>query len=70
MVRMGVKKLLDTFNVYIEGMTGMMTIAATLVLAWTLGSVSEALGTGAYVAELARDGLSGSLLPAVIFLLA
>ena len=70
MVRMGVKELLDTFNVYIEGMTGMMTIAATLVLAWTLGSVSEALGTGAYVAELARDGLSGSLLPAVIFLLA
>ncbi len=70
MVRMGVKELLDTFNKYIEGMTGMMAIAATLVLAWTLGSVSEALGTGTYVAELAREGLSGSLLPAVIFLLA
>ncbi len=70
MVSMGVKELLDTFSKYIEGMTGMMAIAATLVLAWTLGSVSDALGTGAYVAELARDGLSGSLLPAVIFLLA
>jgi Na+/H+ antiporter NhaC len=70
MVRMGVKELRDTFNKYIEGMTGMMTIAATLVLAWALGSVSEALGTGPYVAELARDGLSGSVLPAVIFLLA
>lgn len=70
MVRMGVKELRDTFNKYIEGMTGMMTIAATLVLAWTLGTVSEALGTGPYVAELARDGLSGSVLPAVIFLLA
>jgi Na+/H+ antiporter NhaC len=45
MVRMGVKELRDTFNKYIEGMTGMMTIAATLVLAWALGSVSEALGT-------------------------
>jgi Na+/H+ antiporter NhaC len=67
---MGVKELRDTFNKYIEGMTGMMTIAATLVLAWALGSVSEALGTGPYVAELARDGLSGSVLPAVIFLLA
>jgi Na+/H+ antiporter NhaC len=70
MVRGGVKSLLDTFDKYIEGMTGMMSIAATLVLAWTLGSVSESLGTGAYVAELARDGLSGGLLPAACFVLA
>ena len=66
----GVKNLFETFDKYIEGMTGMMPIAATLVLAWTLGSVSEALGTGAYVAELARDGLSGGLLPAICFVLA
>jgi Na+/H+ antiporter NhaC len=62
--------LFDTFGRYVEGMSGMMPIAATLVLAWTLGSVSEALGTGAYVAEVARQGLPGSLLPAVIFVLA
>ena len=66
----GVRGLLDTFNRYIEGMTGMMPIAATLVLAWTLGSVSESLGTGTYVAELARDGLPGGLLPAMTFVLA
>jgi Na+/H+ antiporter NhaC len=69
-VYMGVDTLLDTFTRYIEGMTGMMPIAATLVLAWTLGSVSESLGTGTYVADLARDGLPGGLLPAVTFLLA
>lgn len=69
-VYMGVDGLLDTFATYVEGMTGMMPIAATLVLAWTLGSVSESLGTGTYVAELARGGLPGGLLPAVIFLLA
>lgn len=69
-VTMGVQSLLDTFGRYIEGMTGMMPIAATLVLAWTLGSVSESLGTGVYVGELARDGLPGELLPAVVFLLA
>lgn len=67
---MGLKPLLETFARYIEGMTGMMPIAATLVLAWTLGSVSEVLGTGVYVAELAREGLPGWLLPAVVFLLA
>jgi Na+/H+ antiporter NhaC len=70
MVRSGVKTLADTFGHYIDGMTGMMPIAATLVLAWTLGDVSEALGTGPYVAHIAREGLPGHLLPAVIFLLA
>ena len=70
MVRSGVSRLTDTFRPYIEGMNGMMTIAATLVLAWSLGSLSEALGTGAYIAELARSGLSGALLPAVTFLAA
>jgi Na+/H+ antiporter NhaC len=62
--------LFETFGHYIEGMSGMMPIAATLVLAWTLGTVSEALGTGAYVAEVAREGLPGGLLPATTFLLA
>jgi Na+/H+ antiporter NhaC len=66
----GVKKLSDTFNTYIAGMTGMLPIAATLVLAWTLGTVSEQLGTGPYVAELARAGISGGALPAVMFVLA
>lgn len=69
-VSTGVQDLLETFARYIEGMTGMMPIAATLVLAWTLGSVSETLGTGAYVAEVAREGLPGALLPAVVFVLA
>lgn len=66
----GVRSLLSSFAAYVQGMSGMMSIAATLVLAWTLGSVSETLGTGAYVGELARDGLSGSLLPAVTFIAA
>jgi len=67
---MGVKKLSDTFTTYIDGMTGMLPIAATLVLAWTLGEVSGQLGTGTYVAELARAGIAGGALPAVMFLLA
>ncbi len=70
MVFTGSRRLFDTFAFYVEGMSGMMPIAATLVLAWTLGTVSEALGTGTYVAELARQGLPGELLPAVTFLLA
>jgi Na+/H+ antiporter NhaC len=55
---------------YIEGMSGMMSIAATLVLAWALGDISAELGTGNYVAALARDGIAAGFLPAVVFLLA
>ena len=69
-VGMGLRKLLDSFQVYIEGMSSMLPIAATLVLAWSLGSVSEQLGTGAYVADLAREGISGNILPSLVFLLA
>jgi len=66
----GAQSVFDTFSRYVEGMSGMMPIAATLVLAWTLGTVSETLGTGAYVAEVAREGVSAGLLPAVTFILA
>ncbi|HEY5645495.1 MAG TPA: Na+/H+ antiporter NhaC family protein, partial [Pseudomonadales bacterium] len=70
MVHTRVSRLTDTFAPYVEGMNGMMSIGATLVLAWTLGSISESLGTGAYVAELAREGMPGGLLPAVTFVVA
>lgn len=69
-VGLGIRRLLESFQVYIQGMSSMLPIAATLVLAWSLGSVSEQLGTGAYVADLAREGISGALLPALVFLLA
>ncbi len=65
-----VQTLSQSMSQYIDGVTGMMPIAATLVLAWALGAVSESLGTGAYVAELARGELPGWLLPAVAFVLA
>jgi Na+/H+ antiporter NhaC len=69
LIRYGVKTTTESFVDYTRGMSGMMPIAATLVLAWTLGDLSETLGTGAYVAEIARDGLPGWLVPAVIFIL-
>jgi len=69
LIGLGVKSTTESFTDYIRGMSGMMPIAATLVLAWTLGDLSETLGTGAYVAEIARDGLPGWLVPVVIFIL-
>jgi Na+/H+ antiporter NhaC len=69
LIWLGVKTTTESFADYIRGMSGMMPIAATLVLAWTLGDLSETLGTGAYVAEIAREGLPGWFVPATIFIL-
>lgn len=69
-VWLGIGKLAETFETYIRGMTGMLPIAATLVLAWALGSVGEALGTGDYIASVAGDNVAGWLLPSIVFLLA
>jgi len=69
-IALRVARLTDTFQTYIRGMTGMLPIAATLVLAWSLGGVSESLGTGSYVAGVAGDNVTGGSLPAIVFLLA
>jgi Na+/H+ antiporter NhaC len=69
-LRFRVASLGETFQAYISGMTGMLPIAATLILAWALGSVGEALGTGEYIAAVAGDNVTGWSLPAIVFLLA
>lgn len=60
----------DTSSTYVRGMAGMLPIAATLVLAWTLGAIGEQLGSGDYVARVAGENVAGWLLPATVFLLA
>ena len=55
---------------YVSGMAGMLPIAATLVLAWSLGALGEALGTGPYVARIAGETIAAWGLPAMVFLLA
>ena len=55
---------------YLEGMSSMMVIAATLVFAWALGDISAALGTGQYVAGVVEEGIAAAYLPALVFLLA
>jgi len=63
------KKRIEIFSEYVSGMSGMLPIMATLVLAWALGSVSEELGTGKYVGEMAKETINPILLPVLIFLI-
>ncbi|TFH91406.1 Na+/H+ antiporter NhaC family protein [Vibrio ouci] len=66
----GVRKVADSIQVYLKGMSGMMSVAVILVLAWALSSVGKELGAAAYIAEQAQAGFPTWLLPAVAFLLA
>jgi len=47
---------------------GMLPLAALMALAFALGTLCKALGTGDYVASLTEPFLSPALLPAIVFL--
>ena len=64
----GVRGPLANLQIYLSGMGGMMTVAVTLVLAWTLSDVGDALGAPVYVADLLSGALPPGLLPLLVFL--
>lgn len=58
------KELVDTA---LTGLSGMTTMALLMVLAFAIGNLCNALGTGLYVARITQTWLSPSLVPFVIF---
>ena len=64
----GVMKIRESFETVLSGMSGMVPLAILMVLAFALGSLCRELGTGIYVAETAKDFISPTLVPAMIFL--
>jgi Na+/H+ antiporter NhaC len=59
-----------TVDAWLDGARAMLIAMVILVLAWSLGAVCEALGTGPWLVEASRGFLSANLLPAVTFVLA
>lgn len=57
-------------DLFFKGTGGLMPLAALMVLAFAIGDVTKALGTGRYLAELAASGLAAALAPALLFLVA
>ncbi len=54
----------------VGGMRAMFLAGIILVLAWSLGSVTEALGTAPYISGLLEGNLPAQLLPALVFVTA
>jgi Na+/H+ antiporter NhaC len=62
--------LQEAVEAWVGGMKAMMLAMIILVLAWGLGGVTEALGTGPYLSSLLSDTLPLRLLPVLVFLTA
>ncbi|WP_240473419.1 Na+/H+ antiporter NhaC family protein [Ferrimonas senticii] len=65
-----VRKFKEGVDIYLKGMSGMMSVAVILILAWTLSAIGKQLGAAAYIAEQAQAGFPAWLIPAVAFLIA
>lgn len=57
-------------DAWLDGAKAMLIAMVILILAWSLGSVCENLGTGSWLVEASRGVLSPRLLPSLSFLLA
>ena len=60
----------DAVQAWIGGMRAMLVAVVILVLAWSLGSVTELVGTAAYLTQILSDRLPLELIPALVFVTA
>ncbi|MCJ0920512.1 sodium:proton exchanger [Mammaliicoccus sciuri] len=63
-----VKTISQSLNIYTSGMKNMTDILVILVLAWSLGSVLDKLGTANYIVQVIDGTIPPAIVPALIFL--
>jgi Na+/H+ antiporter NhaC len=64
-----VRGVLSSIDIYLKGVSGMMLVAITLLLAWALSDIGRELGAAEYIAGVAKAGLPVWMFPMVAFLL-
>ncbi|MHB1169237.1 MAG: Na+/H+ antiporter NhaC family protein [Longimicrobiales bacterium] len=62
--------LAEALEAWLNGMRAMLLAIVILILAWALGGVTEALGTGPYLSGVLQDTLPLGLLPVIVFITA
>ncbi|HUF11805.1 MAG TPA: Na+/H+ antiporter NhaC family protein [Longimicrobiales bacterium] len=63
-------KIQPAMEAFVDGMRSMMLALIILTLAWSLGGVTEALGTGPYLSSLIQESIPIQLLPAIVVVVA
>lgn len=69
-VGQGVLSMTNALEAVVGGMQSMLMAVIILVLAWGLGEVTQAVGTGVYLASLLEQTLPLTMLPVLVFLIA
>lgn len=64
----GIMNLREVVDLFLKGIGGLMPLALLMMLAFAIGSTCKELGTGPYVANLAKAWLSPGLVPTILFL--
>jgi Na+/H+ antiporter NhaC len=60
----------EALDAWIGGMKVMLTAMVILTLAWSLGAVTQDLGTAAYLSQILSDSLALPLVPLFVFVVA
>jgi len=63
----GILTLNETVNLFFKGLGGLMPLALLMMLAFAIGAVCKQLGTGPYVANLAKANVRMEFIPAILF---
>ncbi|QVQ51206.1 Na+/H+ antiporter NhaC family protein [Spiractinospora alimapuensis] len=58
----------EAMEMVISGVKGMTMVYVILALAWSIGSVTEEMGTADYVIQLAESGVPVTIVPVLIFI--
>lgn len=64
----GIMTIRETTDVFMKGVGGLVPLASLMILAFSIGDTCEALGTGPFVAQVAKASLPTGTIPAVLFL--
>ncbi len=69
-LQQGILNLSESTELFFKGFGGLVSLALLMVFAFAIGDTAKELGTGVYVAGVAKTVLSPVLVPLVLFLLA
>ncbi len=63
----GILTVQESLDAWLSGMRAMLLAMVVLTLAWSLGQVTEDLGTAQYVAQILSDALPLEVIPVLVF---
>lgn len=64
----GIMNLREVVDLFLKGIGGLMPLALLMMLAFAIGNTCKELGTGPYVANVAKAWVSPAFVPAILFL--